>query len=143
MFSVKWDKKADGDFGGSGRKGTIQFGKGKQFVCKLQTWEFGSCACFGLSRFSDAWEFKFDDENVDPFFKYLCTLDVDWKPKEFYFLLSGSQVKNYRTRTLVKHPNVKLRDVFENKSHGPNKVYLFRYSASMDFKPVRKLKGMT
>jgi hypothetical protein len=131
MFSVKWKSR---DFEKNGRDGTIKHTIGKnepRYVCKIETWAFGSCACFALSRFNDAYHFNFDEDNIDKFFEFVCGLDEDWKPRELYFLLSKSQL-----------PNVKVRDVFDNKSHGPNKVYLFRYSASKDFKAFRKLKGM-
>ena len=143
MFSVEWKKT---DFEKSGRDGTIKHTVGKnesKYVCKIETWAFGSCACFALRRFNDGYQFNFTPENIDAFYKFVCGLDEDWKPKEFYFLLSRSQLSLGKLKPLYKHPNVKLRDVFDNKSHGPNKVYLFRYSASKDFKPIRKLKGMT
>jgi hypothetical protein len=140
MFSVKWDKKPD-DFNFSGRKGNIVHGENKNMVCRIETWAFSSCACFALSRFNDAWHFKFTDENVDGFFKYLCTLDEDWQPKEFYFMLSTSQLESVRFKALYKHPDVKLRDVFKNKSHNPNKVYLFRYSSKKDFQRLQLPKG--
>ena len=141
MFSVEWKKR---DFEESGRKGTIKYkdeGESK-YVCKIETWAFGSCACFALSRFNDAYKFRFEVDNIDKFFDYICTLDEDWKPKEFYFMLSKSQLKLDRFKLMFKHPNVKLRDVFMNKSHGPNKVYLFRYSVKKDFKRLQLPKGV-
>jgi hypothetical protein len=143
MFSVKWKSR---DFEKNGRDGTITYQVSKKeamLVCKIETWAFGSCACFALSRFNDGYNFRYDAENIDKFFEFVCSLDEDWKPREFYFLLSKSQLAQDKLKFLYKHPNVKLRDVFSNKSHGPNKVYLFRYSASKDFKAFRKLKGMT
>ena len=136
MFSVEWKKR---DFEESGRKGTIKYKDGGEtkYVCKIETWAFGSCACFALSRFNDAYHFKFNAENIDKFFKYICTLDEDWKPQEFYFMLSKSQLKLGRFKLMFNHPNVKLRDVFMNKSHGPNKVYLFRYSVKKDFQRLQ------
>lgn len=142
MFSVEW-KKTENQWENDGRKGDIQYkADDKLFVCKIETWAFASCACFALHSFKNAYNFRFTPENVDEFFKFVCTLDKDWQPKEFYFMLSKSQLGVDRIKCLYKHPNVRLRDVFDNKSHGPNKVYLFRYSASKDFKPVRKLRGM-
>lgn len=142
MFSVEWRKS---DFTDNGRKGSIKFKEGNEnfYVCLIETWAFGSCACFALSRFNDAQSFRFDEDNIDDFFAFICSLDKDWMPKEFYFLLSKSQLARASLTHLYKHPKVRLRDVFDNKSHGPNKVYLFRYSDSKDFKAVRKLKGMT
>ena len=142
MFSVTWKKT---DFEESGHDGVIKYKVGgeSKYVCKIETWAFGSCACFALRRFNDGYQFNFTPENIDAFYAFVCGLDEDWKPKEFYFLLSRSQLSLGKLKPLYKHPNVKLRDVFDNKSHGPNKVYLFRYSASKDFKPIRKLKGMT
>lgn len=141
MFSVDWKKR---DFEESGRKGTIKYKDGgeSQYVCKIETWAFGSCACFALSRFNDAYKFRFEADNIDKFFEYICILDEDWKPKEFYFMLSKSQLKLDRFKLMFNHPNVKLRDVFMNKSHGPNKVYLFRYSAKKDFKRLQLPKGV-
>ena len=140
MFSVEWKKR---DFEECGRKGTIKYkdeGESK-YVCKIETWAFGSCACFALSRFNDAYNFRFEADNIDNFFDYICTLDEDWKPKEFYFMLSKSQLKLDRFKFMFNHPNVKLRDVFMNKSHGPNKVYLFRYSVKKDFQRLQLPKG--
>lgn len=141
MFSVKWKKR---NFEESGRKGTIKYkdeGESK-YVCKIETWAFGSCACFALSRFNDAYKFRFEADNIDKFFDYICTLDEDWKPKEFYFMLSKSQLTLDRFKLMFNHPNVKLRDVFMNKSHGPNKVYLFRYSVKKDFQRLQLPKGV-
>ena len=56
-------------------------------------------------------------------------------------MLSKSQLKLDRFKLMFNHPNVKLRDVFMNKSHGPNKVYLFRYSVKKDFQRLQLPKG--
>lgn len=142
MFSVAWKKS---DFGQSGRTGAIRYKVGNNepdFVCKIETWAFNSCACFALTKFNEAYQFKFNEENTDVFFKYIETLDDDWKPCEFYFMLSKSQLLNNRFKYLFQHPNVKLRDVFMNKSHGPNRVYLFRYSSKKDFKRIQLPQGV-
>jgi hypothetical protein len=74
-----------------------------------------------------------NDDDVESFFNWLdSNVDGDWSPREFYFLLSTYQLKEFKS--LIAFPNVRLRDKFENKSHGPNNMFLYRYSACQDFK---------
>jgi hypothetical protein len=44
---------------------------------------------------------------------------------------------------MIKNPNVKKRDKFYNKAHGPNWLHLYRYSKEKDFPALnpRKKKG--
>jgi len=140
MFSVEWMPRVENV---SGRTGIIY----KQFpneqkptrVCHVQTWGMGSCAVATLQQ----WGYwcRVELNEVDQFFDWLCdNIDTDWQPAEFYFMFSSSQTKN-EFKHIVRHPNIKLRDKFENKSHGPNKVQLYRYSKACDFKRIVNKKG--
>jgi hypothetical protein len=125
MFSVKW---GDSGYIYPGKKGVVLDAKGQQ-LCQIETWAFHSCACFLLQAFEPAMAY----ENIDKFYEFLTgDLDLSWQPNEIYFLLSDTQLTRYAA--LHKRKDVKLRDRFTNKSHGPNDVYLFRYSKAGDFK---------
>jgi hypothetical protein len=113
-------------------------------LCMVETWGMGSCAVMNLYNFT-----YFLPENahkgdmkkfVKDLFNWLVTQDEQGhKPKEAFFLLSDSQLSKVSypfTHALATHPSVKRRDVFSNKSHGPNKVHLFRWSLGKDFKRV-------
>ena len=139
MFSVKWmDRVAHVQ----GRTGTLykeHAALGKVRICNITTWGMGSCAVATLQEWG--YTSRVDAHEVDQFFDWLCAnIDNDWQPMEFYFMYSSSQIK--RTfKHFVKHPKVKLRDKFENKSHGPNHVYLYRYSKALDFKRIVNRKA--
>ena len=139
MFSVDWMPRIEKVHG---RTGTIfkNTPNGTPMrVCNVTTWGLGSCALATLQEWG--WCARVQLHEVDQFFDWLCTnIDTDWQPNEFYFMFSSSQIKR-EFKHFVKHPKVKLRDKFENKSHGPNKVFLYRYSKSEDFKRVVNKKG--
>jgi hypothetical protein len=139
MFSVEWLPRVENV---SGRMGVVW----KKLpndntpirICHVQTWGMGSCAVAILQQWG-YWA-RVELNEVDQFFEWLCSdVDTDWQPMEFYFMFSPNQKKAYKH--FIKHPNVKLRDKFENKSHGPNTVFLYRYSKAKDFKRVVNKKG--
>lgn len=112
------------------------------FLCNVHTWGFASCGVLNLQNFSYslyALEIKDFPEFAKGFFEFLETVnDPSWKPKEAYFCLSDGQLTNDWINALCKHPEVKRRDRFYNKSHGPNHMNLFRWSKAKDFKRVHK-----
>jgi hypothetical protein len=133
MFVIEWKDRVEGV---SGRTGVIykQQPHDKTRVCNVTSWGMGSCAVATLQNWG--WTCRVRLDELDSFFHFICEeVDEDWKPCEFYFLLSDSQ-KRREFKHLIQHPNVRLRDKFVNKSHGPNKVYLYRYSKALDFKRV-------
>jgi hypothetical protein len=130
MFSIKWN---DTGYSYPGKKGVVLNQKGYT-ICQIETWAFHSCACFLLQSF----ESTLLSEDVDKFFEYLTgDLGLTWQPNEIYFLLSTTQLARYSQ--LYKRKDVKLRDRFTNKAHGPNDVFLFRYSKAGDFKRRNQL----
>lgn len=140
MFSIKWNKR---DHEMSGRVGTIYKERKDAepiVVCKVVSWGLGSCAVALLQNWG--WCCRLDKADLDAFFEFVCLkVDADWQPQEFYFMLSDCQIRHQGFENLVEHPNVKLRDKFANKSHGPNKVLLYRYSKAKDFKRFVQRKG--
>jgi len=135
MFRVEWKPRIEGI---SGRFGTVYMNDTR--ICNVQTWGLGSCAIAMLQNWG--WMCKVPKDKLDDFFTWMCdAVDEDWNPAEFYFMLSDEQVRKHYFNFLTKHPNVKRRDVFRNKSHGPNKVILYRYSAEDDFGRVVNRKA--
>ena len=126
-FTVNWSAP---DFTRSNRRGTVKY-KGIKLCC-IDTWGFDSCGVVNISQFAarETWP-----TIVDDFFAWVFN-EADgisgWAAKEAYFLLSSDQLRQYPC--LVKHPNVRLRDKFTNKAHGPNTLFLFRYSENNDFR---------
>lgn len=139
MFSVEWRNRVPGMSGRTGDmfKNDKVFGKTR--ICSVTTWGMASCAIATLQEWGYSSRVYADE--VDQFFDWLCVnVDNDWQPTEFYFMFSTKQKDRY-FKHFIKHPNVKLRDKFENKSHGPNHVYLYRYSKQGDFKRIVNRKA--
>ena len=127
-LSIKWDAT---DYSYPGRKGFIQdsvLGR----VCRIETWAFRSCACFLLQEFDPDIQ-TWTKEQCDYFWNWISQHDKDlsYYPDEIYFLLSDTQLKRFPR--FYKRKEIRLRDRFTNKSHGPNDVYLFRYSKAGDW----------
>lgn len=102
-------------------------------VALLQTWLFSSCATWGISGMS---LLLLEEQKVhgtlEKVLNALCSApDMDWYPKEIYFQVSDSQIMHYGP--IPESTNIRKIDVFNNKSHGPNKVHLYRYSLQGDF----------
>lgn len=134
MFSVEWNKSVENISGRTGVVFKTPEGGIPIRICNVTSWGMGSCAVATLQSWG--WGLRIQPDEVDQLLNWLCeNIDSDWQPNEFYFLLSSTQIKR-SFAPLVKHPNVRLRDKFENKSHGPNKVFLYRYSKAEDFKRV-------
>jgi hypothetical protein len=133
MFELKNVKAMEGH---SGYTGVIYY-KGQK-VCGVHTWGFSSCGVLNLQGFGYP-EIKEIDTFAKEFFLFLRTVhDPHWKPCEAYFCLSDGQLTHPWIKALCKHPEVKRRDRFYNKSHGPNHMNLFRWSKAKDFKRVVK-----
>ncbi len=130
MFSIKNVKRLEAH--GSGLHGEIHFRDSR--IVSINTWAFASCACFSLHNWS-SYNCVEDMKEVEALFDFLnsheCT--ESWLPGEFYFLLTTNQRTYSSGRLLIKHPNVKLRDKFENKAHGEQMCFLYRYSKTKDF----------
>ncbi|CAB4240668.1 hypothetical protein UFOVP39_42 [uncultured Caudovirales phage] len=127
MFSIKWKENTNYD---SNKVGLI-FNKDNVKVCEIETWGFNSCACFILKAFAYQGEKLID---TDEFWKFVTSKDHDlnWYPDEVYLLLSTEQLPKWRK--LYKRKDVRLRDRFTNKAHGPCDLFLFRYSKAGDWK---------
>jgi hypothetical protein len=136
MFKLTLKHKPDGK---SGQEGVITWAETGNSVCNVESWSFASCGVGALTKLSYT---RFTSaKQVDAFFNFVCAnVADDWNPNEFYFLLTDGQLKMDNIKFMVNHPNVKRRDVFMNKSHGPNKLHLFRYSKDKDFKALRPRK---
>lgn len=136
MFELK-NRKAN--TGASGYTMDISY-NGRR-LCRVNTWGFASCGVLCLDSFGYL-DVKKEEEKefADKFFEFLSDVDKDtWKPREAYMCLSDGQMNNQNwISALVKHPQVKRRDRFYNKSHGPNHMNLFRWSKAKDFKRVMK-----
>lgn len=133
MFSVEWIGEALGQSSGSiGKICLTRPDAGKQYLCYLNTWAFSSCAAFSLQNFGNS---ALSKEEVDGLFIFLNSEECNtcWSPEEVYFMLSAYQLGTHQGQNLSKHLNVKKVDSFSNKAHGPNSVYLFRYSLAKDF----------
>lgn len=113
-------------------------------MAQAEHWCFDSCAAIALSGFMRdyaAHAYWTQSEIVAAFFEFLedgtFTSGYDhWKPKEFLFLLSKSQITGYgggdgTMSGLTKHPKVFLRDKWKNKSH-EGTVFLYRLSFDDD-----------
>ena len=137
MFKLELKPKGAGH--GTGQIGTITWEETGYSVCRVESWAFASCGIGALMGFNNT-NFQ-TKEHVAKFFEFVAAnVADDWQPDEFYFLLTDSQLKLPANRLMINHPHVKKRDVFMNKSHGPNKLHLFRYSHDNDFKPIRVRK---
>ena len=120
----------------SGVRATIMYNG--QRVCNVHTWGFACCGVLNLYSFGYP-GIKDKQAFAKEFFKFLETVnDPTWKPCEAYLCLSDSQLTQEWLRVLCKHPEVKRRDRFYNKSHGPNHINLFRWSKAKDFKRMTK-----
>jgi uncharacterized protein YqfB (UPF0267 family) len=142
VFKLVLNKKKDYT---SGEVGEIRHKETDRYVCRVESWAFTSCGIGALTKLNST---NFTSaEEVQAFFDFVCTnVADDWHPNEFYFLVSDNQLK-YGTSIplMVKNPNVKKRDKFYNKAHGPNWLHLYRYSKDKDFPAIipRKKKGTT
>ena len=125
MLSIKWKENT----WESNKQGTVL--KDGTQVCKIETWGFSSCACFILKSFSS---YKIGTICPTEFWNFITSTDhaLSWYPNEVYFLLAQDQLPAWKK--FYKHKGVKLRDRFTNKAHGPNDLFLFRYSKAGDFK---------
>lgn len=133
MFVIEWKDRVEGV---SGRTGVIykQHPNDKTRICNVTSWGMGSCAVAILQQWG--WQLRVNKDEVEAFLNFICyEIDSDWQPEEFYFMFSDEQ-KRRGFKSLIQHPNVRLRDKFKNKSHGPNTVFLYRYSKADDFKRV-------
>ena len=134
MFEIVWQPRVV-DL--NGRTGEVFYkatdALSARRICNVTTWGMNSCAVATLQKWGSYC--VVNDDDVESFFNWLNdNVDGDWSPREFYFLLSTRQLKQFKE--LIHFPNVRLRDKFKNKSHGPNNMYLYRYSACDDFKRV-------
>lgn len=109
----------------------------EQNLCTIVPWGFHSCACKHLQNFG---MYAPVDIDVDAMFQFLdnSVPRGEYKPKEYYFMLSGSQLDPTNKHgkmfhDMVAHPNVIQVDRFTNKSHDSKGVNLFRFSESKDF----------
>lgn len=127
-FSFKWQ---DHDFSYLGVKGTVLFNE--QRVCEIETWAFHSCACFLLQYWNVSVVKNWNRKTATEFWNFLTKKHgkLNWHPDEVLFLISDSQMGGLKP--IWKRKDVRLRDRFTNKSHGPNDVYLFRYSKAGDW----------
>lgn len=109
-------------------------------ICFVETWGFNSCAVLNLRSFRALNSELSKKFSADDFFAFLREVHKpSWAPREAYFLVSDTQLKsNEWLKKIVRHPNVKRKDRFENKAHGPNHVHLFRWSDKHDFERVRR-----
>lgn len=129
-YGVKWNPNPDFDSNKTGGIYEMQDGEFYKRICNIHTWGFQSCAVHNLQSFG------YVPTSFEDFWDYVDTLDgsLTWHPGEVYFLLSDTQLLNWRKFT--EFPNVKKIDRFLNKAHGPNHVNLFRYSKAGDWKGV-------
>ena len=137
MFELKLVKKEDYT---SGAYGHIKRKSDGRTVCRVESWAFTSCGVGALTQLNSL-DFKTADD-VQKFFDFVCAnVADDWNPNEFYFLVSDNQLK-YGTSIplMVKNPNVRKRDKFYNKAHGPNWLHLYRYSKDNDFPALNPRK---
>lgn len=137
MFKLKLDPKKDYH---CGQHGYIQRKSDGYNVCRVESWGFTSCAVGVITQMSHYMGNTL--EEIDQLFKFICeNVAEDWSPNEFYFMVSDYQLKAIGcVQLMVTHPNVKKRDVFKNKAHGPNKVHLYRYSLEKDFPAITSRK---
>lgn len=137
MFKLSDEKAMAGQ---SGIQAKIYYKE--TFLCNVHTWGFASCGVLNLQNFAYslyALEIKDFPKFANEFFEFLSTVNKpSWQPKEAYFCLSDGQLTNDWINALCKHPEVKRRDRFYNKSHGPHNMNLFRWSKAKDFKRVHK-----
>ena len=133
MFELKNIKNMEDQ---SGVRAAIYYNG--QRVCSVHTWGFASCGVLNLYSFGYP-DIKDKEKFAKEFFSFLETVyGATWKPCEAYFCLSDVQTGFDWIKALCKHPEVKRRDRFYNKSHGPNHMNLFRWSKAKDFKRVTK-----
>lgn len=116
----------------------INSGTQSQRICTVVDWGFNSCACKILQGFGI---YPPKGVDVDAMFDFLDEFGKDngaYLPKEYYFMISGTQLAQpvgsaKLFHDLVNHPNVQQIDQFTNKSHESKGVNLYRYSAAKDF----------
>lgn len=127
-FSIEWDAV---DYSYPGKKGKVMWNK--RSICKIETWAFRSCACFLLQDWDSVEVSNWSKDISNSFWEFITKKheNLTWHPEEVYFLISDSQKKFLKP--LWKRKEVRLRDRFTNKAHGPNDVYLFRYSKAGDW----------
>lgn len=137
MFELTLSKKKDHT---TGEWGWIKRTSDGHTMCRVESWAFTSCGIGALTQLNNA-KFSSMDE-VSAFFNFVCAnIAEDWTPNEFYFLVSDHQLEwGTSIPLMVKHPNVKKRDKFYNKAHGPNWLHLYRYSKDADFPALNSRK---
>lgn len=132
MLEVLWNKETGiGDkYGGTFRS------KDGDIICKIQTWAMNCCGIWELKGFN-----SYIDVDGAAFWEALVKASPfgGWQPLEYIFTISDSQKSHPLFRSILKHPNVRLRDKFANKAHGPSVLYVYRYSHKGDF-PRRSSK---
>lgn len=129
-LSVKWNGN-HAFMSDSQKTGVIMNGDNK--ICEIRAWGFHSCACHALENW-DTWNVDTPEFDADKFWEFLSNKlpSVGWIPGEVLFLISTKQLNSLQK--IWKRQDVRLRDRFENKAHGPNDVFLFRYSHLKDWK---------
>lgn len=125
MLRIEWDGPISWE--SHGREGKIFWNHDR--VCTVRSWGFYSCAVLLLQE----WSGSISLVDLDKFFDFVAEQDDDWQPEEAYFLLSSTQMARPWAQALRDHECVKQIDKFTNKAHGPNTVFLFRWSAAKDF----------
>lgn len=128
-FVFKWK---DTDYTYPGKRGRVLLND--KTICEIETWAFHSCACFLLQKWNTSEIINWTKKQGTEFWEFLTAHDysLTWYPDEIYFLISDSQKPCLRP--VWRRKEVRLRDRFTNKAHGPNDVYLFRYSKAGDWK---------
>jgi hypothetical protein len=108
--------------------------KGMHF-CSFTEWVLGSCGAASLQGFGSYPITPITPEVASELFNLVCDLDIHkaWHSHEIIFLLSTMQKTAGEFTGLVNHPNVRVVDHFTNKAHGPNDLFLYRYSKTGDF----------
>ena len=107
-------------------------------VCALEDWAFACCGATSLHGLGGSYYKSFDwsHKQVDEFVQFAkdTPSSTGHKVREFYFLLTDTQVKEFSA--LVAHPNVRLVDRYFNKAHGPENLNLYRLSVLKDFSKI-------
>jgi hypothetical protein len=149
---LNYDRKnpKTSEVGGDGEFYTLIFKEGSKenlvehSVCNVNTWGFRSCAVMNLSGWNTyPLQTVLERFNPEQMFKFLTENNGSWSPKEAYFLISTSQKTNPVFRKIFTLSTVKEIDSFVNKAHGPNSMFLYRWSASKDFPEKENVAKVT
>jgi hypothetical protein len=118
-----------------------------QKLCDYVGWGFASCSVALLENFKayvrdytnskntkSNWELL--TENQEALFEFLnCTGCDNWLPREYLMVLSPMQIRSFQSAgKFLEHPCIKEVDHWTNKSHGGNRISLYRISLQKDFK---------